>query len=80
MAGFSRTKLALAVSLAFSTVGCADTETNFASQDPQFEDPACRAIAIDRATDAGIIADDGDMQRQVFRLSYSNCMDWRRTH
>lgn len=73
-------KVAFAVSLAFGTAGCADSQADFFPQDNRFQDVGCRAIANDRATDAGIIDDDVEMQRQVFSLTYASCMDWRRTH
>jgi hypothetical protein len=73
-------KVALVASLAFSATGCANSETDFFPRDGHFEDASCRAVANDRATDAGTIAEDGDLQRQVFRLSYANCIDWHRMH
>ena len=73
-------KVALAVSLALATAGCAEQETNFFPQDGQFTDPGCRAIATDRATDTWTLVADTDTQRQVFKLTYASCMDWRRTH
>jgi len=72
--------VALVALLAFATAGCANTETDFYPQDSQFADAGCRAVANDRAIDAAMIVADADVQQQVFRRSYANCIDWRRTH
>jgi hypothetical protein len=80
MAGFSYARMFLAAPLAFGTAACGEGETNFFAHDIRFEDANCRAIANDRANDAGLVADDGDMQRQVFTRTYADCIDWHRAH
>jgi len=72
-------RVMLTVSLALVTAGCADPEADYFPQDSQFADAACRAIANDRANDAETLVDTKDEQRQVFKLTYASCMDWRRT-
>jgi hypothetical protein len=46
--------VALVASFAFMTAGCVEQKTNFFAQDSHFEDVNCRAVANDRANDAGI--------------------------
>jgi hypothetical protein len=76
--GYARTCLAAA--LAFGMTGCVDGKTDFFANDSRFADADCRAIANDRANDAGLIALDEDVQRQVFTRTYADCIDWHRTH
>lgn len=73
-------KLLLAASLAFGMTGCMEGQINFFEQDNRFDNADCRAIANDRANDAGIVLEDEDMQRQVFTRTYADCIDWHRSH
>ena len=62
------------------TTGCANPQTDFFPQDARFADAGCRAVANDRANDAGVTVEDMDVQREVFEASYASCIDWHRTH
>ncbi|HEX9158827.1 MAG TPA: hypothetical protein VF835_01265 [Rhizomicrobium sp.] len=74
------TRVTLMTSLALAIAGCADPETNFFPQDSQFEDARCHAIANDRANDAAVTEKDTATQLQVFRLTYTGCIDWHHAH
>ncbi|HEY3639225.1 MAG TPA: hypothetical protein VGK90_13840 [Rhizomicrobium sp.] len=60
--------------------GCSYQEQNFFPNDSRFNNTSCRAIANDRANDAGMIGDDEQTQTGVFKQTYVDCVDWHRTH
>ncbi|HTT84261.1 MAG TPA: hypothetical protein VMF67_12320 [Rhizomicrobium sp.] len=73
-----RTRALSAALLAFGVTGCAASQTDFYPHDRQYADAACRAVANDRANDAGVTNEGVDVQRQVFLRTYSNCIDGHR--
>lgn len=73
-------KMTLAGMLAFGCTGCSDPKAAFIPRDGRFDNANCRAVASDRAGDAAMSFDDVDVQRQVFRLTYADCIEWHRTH
>jgi hypothetical protein len=69
--------VALAV---FGLAGCSLSKTTFTLPNGEPENSNCRAVAVDRATDAGAMGEDGQTQSSVFEATYVDCVTWHRAH
>jgi hypothetical protein len=70
-----------AVFLLFLMVaGCGLWKSGFSPPSGTAQDAPCRAVATDRATDAGMAGEDDRTRQDVFDRTYADCVGWRRVH
>jgi hypothetical protein len=73
-------RMALAGLAVLALAGCSLSKTTFSIPNGQVSDINCRAVALNRASDAGDMGEDSQTQSSVFERTYVDCVSWHQTH